>query len=64
MPRAKPLIDIKWSPSQKGYKGSTEALKPMRTVPPTAVLTKARFVPAPPATISLGSKPPIKMVSD
>jgi hypothetical protein len=54
MPQAKPLIDIKWSPFQEGYKRSTEALPSMRTVPATAVLTKARFVPAP-QTIDLGS---------
>jgi hypothetical protein len=45
MPQAKPVIDIKWSPFQEGYKGSTEALPPMRTVPATSVLTKPRLVP-------------------
>jgi hypothetical protein len=42
MARAKPLIDIKWSPFQEGYKGSMEALPPMRTVPAATHLVKVR----------------------
>jgi hypothetical protein len=42
MAQAKPLIDIKSSRFQEGYKGSMEALPPMRTVPATSVVVKVR----------------------
>jgi len=49
MAQAKPLIDIKSSRFQEGYKGSTEALPPMRTVPAASVVVKVRAaVPANP----------------
>jgi hypothetical protein len=42
MAKAKPLIDIKSSRFQEGYKGSTEALPPMRTAPAASVVVKVR----------------------
>jgi hypothetical protein len=42
MAQAKPLIDIKSSRFQEGYKGSTEALPPMRTAPAASVVVKVR----------------------
>jgi hypothetical protein len=42
MAKAKPLIDIKSSRFKEGYKGSREALPPMRTAPAASVVVKVR----------------------
>lgn len=52
MAQAKPLIDIKSSRFQEGYKGSTEALPPMRTAPAASVVVKV----CPPASANTNQR--------